>query len=61
MPSKEECVSGTEQKLQRPNDAATKVVQIRLRVEECALGMGQSADYAAKKDAKIKSSKEECA
>jgi hypothetical protein len=30
-------------------------------MEECALGMEQRSNYAAMKDAQIKSSKEECA
>ena len=30
------------------------------RVEECAIGMGQRAHYAAEKDAQIKFGKEEC-
>ena len=32
--------------------------QIKLRQEECALGMGQSAMHAAVKDAQIESSEE---
>ena len=36
-------------------------VQIGHIQEECVSGMGQSADYAAKKDAQIRFGKEECA
>ena len=43
------------------NYAIVKDAQIRLRGEECAEGMGQSATSAAKRDAQIMLSKEECA
>jgi hypothetical protein len=48
---------------QRRSDVAVKDAQIRLGMEECARGMGQSrnANNAAVKDAQIKLSKEECA
>ena len=39
--------------VQRSNDAALKDVQIKLPKEEFASGMGQSVNYAAKKDAQI--------
>ena len=35
------------------NDAALKDVQIKLRREECALGMGQISNDVAFKDAQI--------
>ena len=47
MQLKEEYASGMEQ---RPSDAAVKDVLIKLRMEECALGMEQrllNANYAA--------------
>ena len=39
---------------QRSNYAAVKDVQIKLRKEECALGMEQRSNDAAVKDAQIK-------
>ena len=46
---------------QKSSDAAAKDVQIKLRREECALGMEQSARNAAAKDAPTKLRGEECA
>ena len=43
------------------NDAAVRDAQMLSRKEDCALDMGQSANYAAKRDAQIKLKKEECA
>ena len=47
----------------KSNDAAVKDAQIKLRKEECALGMGHrsSTNDAARKDAQVKFGKEECA
>ena len=46
---------------ERSNDAAVKVAQIKLKMEECAEGMGQRSNYAASKDARTKPCEEECA
>jgi hypothetical protein len=57
---KEVCASGMEQ---RSHYAALKVAQIKLGVEECALGMGQNrrSRCAVAKDVQMEPSKEECA
>ena len=46
---------------QRSNDVAVKDVQIKLRKEECALGMEQRSSDAAVKDVQTILIKEVCA
>jgi hypothetical protein len=43
------------------NYAAVTGAQIKLRMEECARGMGQRSNYAAVTGAQIKSTGKECA
>jgi hypothetical protein len=45
---------------QSSNDAALKGAQIKLRMEECALGMEQRSNDATARDAQIKLRMEEC-
>ena len=42
-------------------DAAVKDVQVKLRMEECASGMGQKSSDAVMRDARVMSSTEVCA
>jgi hypothetical protein len=46
---------------QTSRDAAVMDALIKFSKEECALGMGQSTNYATEQDAQIMSSKEEYA